>query len=76
MLFNSDTTPRSQAELHAEWKRQELAPLDLRPLLRRFVAQLKSVSSGSRSPRRTERSTLTQRIPRDSASVTACGRNR
>ena len=33
----------------------------------------KSVSSGSRSPRSTARSTSTQRIPRDSASVTACG---
>ena len=35
--------------------------------------QPKSVSSGSRSPRSTARSTSTQRIPRDSASVTACG---
>ena len=35
-----------------------------------------SVSSGSRSPRRTARSTVTQRIPRDSASATACGFSR
>ena len=35
----------------------------------------KSVRSGSRSPRSTARSTSTQRIPRDSASVTACGLN-
>jgi len=33
----------------------------------------KSVSSGSRSPRRTARSTSMQRMPRDSASVRACG---
>ena len=35
-----------------------------------------SVSSGSRWPRSTARSTSTQRIPRDSASVRACGLNR
>ena len=34
---------------------------------------VKSVRSGSRSPRRSARSTSTQRMPRDSASVTACG---
>ena len=33
----------------------------------------KSVNSGSRFPRSSARSTSTQRMPRDSASVTACG---
>ncbi len=37
---------------------------------------VKSVRSGSRSPRRTARSTSTQRRPRDSASATACGFSR
>ncbi len=36
----------------------------------------KSVSSGSRSPRRSSRSTSTQRTPRASASVAACGLTR
>ena len=47
-------------------------PLSFRERELVFLRQPKSVSSGSRSPRRTARSTSTQAIPRDSARVTAC----